>query len=539
MGSRIDLTTIDNLIDIWTRIKANGGIVDDGLVDAIKGSEDRVDEHEAKLAALKNLKALRNAQQLILRATESKIFCLQKETSMTTLQRGIHSLPDDVIREIFETGHYGLSEPRYRYGSESYPVNLSRVNRRFRTIAMDTPQIWSRLSNALTADQLEYRIEQSKFTGLTIIIMVHLDEDQYACTVAEFLKIITPFCHRWHHFEYVVGEPDRTEDVYFGYTYRALLDYPHLDLPHLTSFLWQKCGYDQWVDNPYVQAFCKLWNMPKLASFEGLNVLINPLMTVYNLVSVTLEFHADHQKEWDLDDTLAALASSTRLAYLCITFARIAPSPPNFQLPPTLLQNLVSFTIKLLKKVDEQFVFTFLSALKMPVLTAMWITLDLAPQMNHVRFIREVISTSRSHPKLQKFGLDITGFEHSILWNLVLTLGRLLPSLREVTLRGHGLCLSAGHLHSPVAWQLVRLRGFDKKSCEMFCMMAFTDAHWGSCKIDVEDERNLSAEVVHNLGDRLVYERIPEGPTYGIHDSEVYWGIIDARIGSESDYSED
>ncbi|TDL30179.1 hypothetical protein BD410DRAFT_780720 [Rickenella mellea] len=462
-----------------------------------------MDGHEARLTALKNLKASRNAQHIILKATENEICRLQKETSATTLQRGIQSLPDDLVREIFEAAFdlYGNE-----YGSESYPFKLSHVNRRFRAIALETPRIWTRLSNVLATDQLKYHIERSKSAGLTIAIRVNMLDDEYGCTVAEFLKITTALCSHWQNFEYIVGFPVRTEQEDYGYTHPALLDYPHLDLPRITRFLWQKRVYDESEDNLYLQTFFEFWNMPKLSDFEGLNVLMNPPLVVSNLASVTLDFNSEHISVWVLDDTLAALASSTRLTYLCITFAEISSSPLNFQVPPTLLKNLVSFRVKLLRYIDQRFILTFLSALKMPILTTISFTLNLTlkkREFHEVDFIQEIFHTSCNYPKLQNFAMDLTGLPQ---WNLVVTLGMLLPSLQEVTLRGIGLCPYAARLDAPVSWRLVRLRGFDRTSYETVCRMATTDPYLGSCKIDIPDERNLSMEAIHLLGDRLIHE---------------------------------
>ncbi|TDL22562.1 hypothetical protein BD410DRAFT_828342 [Rickenella mellea] len=349
-GSRIDTTTIDNLIGFLTRIKANGGIVDEVLLDATK---DVLDGHEERLAVLKHLvmckagqgrvfvgrarayqgrallavlpkpsrkagqvsesykirnsgssaipvvspsahvelasmgslrklmsykifprsipgfggprpkarlvqnrcpcpkpnkaltragqgkacmgRASRNAQQLILKVTENKIYRLQKETSAATLQRGIQSLPDDLVRVVFEAGFH-LYE--LEHDCDSYPMTLSHVNRRWRTIAMDTPRVWSRLSNVLEVDELRWYIEMSRSAALTIRLELGLfvEEDGYPCSIPDFLYITTAHSSRWQSFTCYIRMPEWGQEEMLGKSYWPLHDYINIDLSHLTNF---------------------------------------------------------------------------------------------------------------------------------------------------------------------------------------------------------------------------------------------------------------------------------------------------------------
>ncbi|TDL30180.1 hypothetical protein BD410DRAFT_780721 [Rickenella mellea] len=503
----IELATIDNLIGILTRIRANGGILGDILLDPTRDSED-ASGHEARLATLRILKASRNAQQLILKATEKEIYRLKEETSATILQRGIQSLPDDLVREIFYAGFnlYGCS-----LGSESYPFKLSHVNRRFRTIALETPRIWTRLSNASSSAQLGYRIERSKAAWLNICVMAFGGADDYPCSVAEFLEIATPLSSRWESFEYVVRIPETTE---YGtsYTYRALLYYPNVDAPHLTSFTWQ-IRYNEVTPESLgpPATFFKHWNMPRLTHFDGLNVSIDAALFGSNLVSVTLEFESEYVT-WDadeFDDTLGALASSTCLKHLSLKFAEDDFDHGN-KVPITLLASLVALNIAFSATPTRDFVTRFFTAVQMPMLTSMSVTVAIDDQTIgetiYGQHYTAIISSARHYPNLQKFALDFTGSQTPPAWNVIATFGQMLPSLQEVTLGGAGAWINFGRLTSPVSWRLFRLRASHKLTYDGLCRMAATDPGWGSCKIDIPDERNLSTEAICLLGDRLIYE---------------------------------
>ncbi|TDL30175.1 hypothetical protein BD410DRAFT_834352 [Rickenella mellea] len=504
-GADIDAKAIGNLILILTRLQANGGISGDNHPIRSALGADGLDDHAARLSALRDLKASRNTQLLILKATEDEICRLRKETSAVTLQRGIQSLPDDLIRAIFEAGFtsYGCD------GSGFDPVNVTHVDRRFRTIALETPRIWTRLSNVSTIDQLEHQIERSKAAALTISVMAFLDEGEYPCTISEFLKITTPLSSRWQYFEYVVRAPDTAAEGNFGYTCQALLDYPNLDLPRLTSFLWQKYYYDESQDNLDLRTFFEDWKMPNLTDFEGLNALVNATLIGPNLVFVTLEFDTVEPSSWDLGDTLATLASSPRLKYLCLKIGQIdSEAAEQAEFPPTHLANLVSLKHKLSGDTNSPFSLKLFSALTVPALTNMSIVLDTYIPIVDPMFrdlFEGILSIASHYPKLQTFSVDCTSSPDPPLGNVVATLGKSLPSLQEVTLTGRGLCVHRRWLSVPISWHLLRLRGFDRESYGMVCKMA-TRRRWGSCKLDILDERNVSAEMVHILGDKLVYQ---------------------------------
>ncbi|TDL30176.1 hypothetical protein BD410DRAFT_55171 [Rickenella mellea] len=504
MGSNIDMKTVDNLIGILTRIKASGGVIGDIYPDATKIREDWLTRHDARMAALNDLRASRKAQQLILKATEYEIYHLQRAMSRAILQHGIQSLPDELLRQIFEAGFhtYGCKN-----SFESYPVNMSTVNRRFHAIALGTPRIWTRLSNDLTVGQLECRAERSKAATLTICINLASPKEHCPCTVAEFLKVTTPLSSRWQHFEFVVGIPHKAKHS-FGYAYRAFLEYSTLEIPSLTIFSWQKHHYGS-LDS---DTFFKDWDMPNLTHFEGSNAF-HPKLIGHHLTSATLRFDSELGNSWDLEDALAELASSTRLRHLEFEFYEYEfESNPDSRIRTTLLPNLASFKIGVSGATNEPFVTQLLSSLEMPTLTSVSVSLAIRGETID-EFLHEIVYCTRSYPMLQRISLDFTGVPNQIVGNVIEILWEMLPSLQEITLQGPGLCLiSEHHFTTPVSWQVVRLRGFDKKSYETVCKMAATETHWGSCKIDIVDERNVSTEMVHLTGDRLIYESKAEPP---------------------------
>ncbi|TDL30116.1 hypothetical protein BD410DRAFT_780656 [Rickenella mellea] len=159
---------------------------------------------------------------------------------------------------------------------------------------------------------------------------------------------------------------------------------------------------------------------------------------------------------------------------------------------------------------DESLVTELLPAMEMPRLTSMSVSFAVRKETIY-ELLRIFLSCSRSYPTLQKFALDFTDSPYPPVGNVLESLWLNFASLQEITLKGPGLCLfSECHLTTPIAWQVVRLRGFDHQSYETVCEMAATEPQWGSCKIDIVDERNVSTEILHLLGDKLVYERKPD-----------------------------
>ncbi len=94
-------------------------------------------------------------------------------------------------------------------------VALSHVCRLFRTIAIDTPELWVNVSNLQTKEELDVYLQRSKQVGLGIHLLIDdpkynfKDFDANVRAVAvprDFMNAVLPLAHRWVGFEFKTGK---------------------------------------------------------------------------------------------------------------------------------------------------------------------------------------------------------------------------------------------------------------------------------------------------------------------------------------------
>jgi len=94
-------------------------------------------------------------------------------------------------------------------------VALSHVCRLFRTIAIDTPELWANVSNLQTKEELDVYLQRSKQVGLGIHLLIDdpkynfKDFDANVRAVAvprDFMNAVLPLAHRWVGFEFKTGK---------------------------------------------------------------------------------------------------------------------------------------------------------------------------------------------------------------------------------------------------------------------------------------------------------------------------------------------
>ncbi|TDL30188.1 hypothetical protein BD410DRAFT_824070 [Rickenella mellea] len=486
---QMDKETIQNIRGILSRVESNGGTVEKSLSFDAQASRRMSSRggtnalHNLSKGKLRQLKKSRDCLRLILEATNSDIYSLERDTWSSSLQFGIQSLPDDVLRGIFEAG-IRRSGPTRNEDEELYPVHLSHVNRRFRSIALAAPRIWARLSNSLTMTQLEVYIERSKATGLNVFLdIVYLMDEDKGCTVEEFLTLTIQQSKRWQTFEFVCGRMEHEEGYQWGYTHPMIFGYG-LHLPCLTSLTWRKECYDEEHEDSDLPIFFEDGELPELMHFDGLNVVVNAPSVGSNLISATFRFEPESDSEWDLNDTFRAFAGSTNLKNLSIGFADMKTHKFTFQ--PAKLENLSSFELTLGGFINDGFILNILSDLSMPRLDSIGFTFGRGFE-HGVRDITAVFQGMMAMINrcgtLQKLAMDFTGYPNPHGWTMISALAQKLQPLNEVTLKAlkdYESFMLPGLLKSPVPWRLLRLRECDKKVYGLICAMVakYSDNIW-------------------------------------------------------------
>ncbi|TDL25336.1 hypothetical protein BD410DRAFT_636185 [Rickenella mellea] len=263
----LNSTTLATLLSAFLRVKLNGGVLDvyESFLGSNRKAAHSVQDQEN---SLKRLKVVKDAFNLVVDVLENEIVLLQEACLPVTMKRGMQSLPDDLLREIFElaTEEYEFSMPK----DPELPMKLANVNRRFRSVALRTPSLWSKLTNDLKLGQLKIYISRSRVSGLSIYIMSNSSDDVgLHLPLRKFFEMTTEHKNRWTHLFF---GSSNTEG---GYSHPAFRGFQGLFLPGLTSLCWEKYDYDRTADpHPTIAPF-STWIMPNLTQFEGLGVMVD------------------------------------------------------------------------------------------------------------------------------------------------------------------------------------------------------------------------------------------------------------------------
>lgn len=123
---------------------------------------------------------------------------LDYEIKSRSMREGFEKLPDEVISLIFVNAFRSSKSPddvneSSISGRTYFSLRISHVSRRFRRIALHTPELWSNISTSLPLSMIPTFLERSGVHDLD----VKVDNLSTAERLTEFSTIIIPTRKRW------------------------------------------------------------------------------------------------------------------------------------------------------------------------------------------------------------------------------------------------------------------------------------------------------------------------------------------------------
>lgn len=224
---------------------------------------------------------------------------------------GIDSIPDDMLKEIFEQAFDPQLELPHEESRAVFKVpgelgtTLSLVNKRFRHIAMSTPRLWSHFS----ADHHKLYKRDLKRCG-TVNLHVNLfDQIVIEEENEEFLSALIDNIGRWETFRYY-HQTAKGDDKISKIFEKKLGN--KKELPNLRSFLVQSD-----VHKP--KEFYKDWNMPNL---ENLTIQFFIPQSCYSAKSLVFLDYLHGIEGVDMHCLLSFLKELPSLEKLVLNFIR-------------------------------------------------------------------------------------------------------------------------------------------------------------------------------------------------------------------------
>ncbi|KAH8110701.1 hypothetical protein DFH11DRAFT_761185 [Phellopilus nigrolimitatus] len=170
-----------------------------GQVDITKLSFHDIDSLESSLNSTKQvfrqLEATKDALFLLARSCEQRLSALKVEMQPYFLHSGILSLPDDVLALIFENSLLDGKEYVRLYLKPPPEPSISHVCRRFRSISLGLPKLWSRVTSDMSKKWVETRLWRSKIAKLAVEI-----DGLQGDAIARFASQVVRHAHRWQSF---------------------------------------------------------------------------------------------------------------------------------------------------------------------------------------------------------------------------------------------------------------------------------------------------------------------------------------------------
>ncbi|TDL21210.1 hypothetical protein BD410DRAFT_840679 [Rickenella mellea] len=182
---------LDDLLNLLTRVKKNGwdNTFPDSLYDNDSKEATRLPISSGNLStfldaieeARKCISALNEAQ----RQVGKRLRCLRRLSKPLVLEDGIKRLPDDVLAIVFE-----LACPLIEDDPSQSAVPLSHVSRRFRSVALSCPSLWTSIYDRYGDNMIREFISRSGRLDLDVNI-------HSSSRMESFLKLMKDTAHRW------------------------------------------------------------------------------------------------------------------------------------------------------------------------------------------------------------------------------------------------------------------------------------------------------------------------------------------------------
>ncbi|TDL19633.1 hypothetical protein BD410DRAFT_841981 [Rickenella mellea] len=378
--------------------------------------------HPSKfLEELKVLKAHKETLLRLCKSLQKRILILQTPCNDITRQAGIKTLPSEVLSQIFIFSYVGSRD-------NQQAIHLSHVCRQFRSIALQTPALWTHLHNERPLPETEEFLRRSGSSPLTTTCSTGLM--YWPELFAEFLANISSHSLRWSEVELrledarLITDNDERENGLAHYR-------PNLPLPNLTSIHhtysddFFHSQWEPWFDTP--------WLLPALRSYTAVN-----FMPKSDILSGRItRFSVSWERSYLLDDLsyinlvsfIHILDEVKTLQHLSFSFIDIPFESQHNDLPTATLPNVTTFVLMAKGGPEvEHSIDSLLSNLKLPNLENMSWSVVVTNALGHD--LPSMLGWLIPSAKLRRLHLE----DHSRLPHALETIIRRCTSLVDLTL---------------------------------------------------------------------------------------------------------
>ncbi|TDL16924.1 hypothetical protein BD410DRAFT_886411 [Rickenella mellea] len=303
---------------------------------------------------MKHLRSCKEALDCVRTHLERRIISVQKECVPLAFEDGVKRLPDEILMCIFELGHQATSSTKFSF-------DVSHVCRRFRDVALATPQLWARLhGNSRSAmpmrqelvELLKSRFKQEDVEAIiSIRSLSHFNHYYHERCV---IDMASEYNHRWSYLQIDGGIP--TSPLF-----------PTMPTLSRLSRIQHTKRNNEMSTYPYEK-----WDLPKLFHFTGINVLpVFPMGSSIAVLELTLNLSSfTHHTGTRLVRTLLSLPRLYSLSLGFQSTAHVETAFSDVTIPVRLLK------VPFKDSTDVSWATSFFSPISFPNLAQLEVVLE-------------------------------------------------------------------------------------------------------------------------------------------------------------------
>lgn len=254
------------------------------------------------MSFLRHLKTYRQNLLDLVSNTDGQIQSLQPKLRRLIFDRGMASLPAELLARILELSLENGSEEDKLVPSKLARIEtltFSHVCRRFRGIAVSLPKVWNTVSNRMRLEAVQTCLSRSADSNLRVGLEL---AKASATSCSDFLAVVAPESHRWERFD-VKLDLSRVTQEDFSDMRAALASCGVLKVPSLRNLTIvanePPLATLSALDAAAIQ-FYNSCNLPSLERLSALNFIPRLPLGGACLKSCTIELYHRDNLPWDI-----------------------------------------------------------------------------------------------------------------------------------------------------------------------------------------------------------------------------------------------
>ncbi|KAI5117393.1 hypothetical protein M0805_007784 [Coniferiporia weirii] len=268
------------------------------------------------ISVLQNLKALSRSLSVLSRIVREGTISMRSGVFPIICRRGLQALPIETVVQIFE----GV------FASDTGAcTSLSLVNKDFRNIALQTPQLWTHLTNE---NYPKHYLERSKSLGIDIKFLS--GKRSIPDRTRKFFQMVAPHSSRWRSFS-ISGFRNTSRDIFSGLAILSSVNtFSALETLHVDYKYDVLLGDDGVVveneqdPDKDLKHFFNTWKMPALRTVNTVNLIpMLPATSVTCFRFDLIESYEDGYPERRMHEITGLLRSLHSLTELSIVLVKI------------------------------------------------------------------------------------------------------------------------------------------------------------------------------------------------------------------------